>query len=300
MRNVSKSATFLATESVNSAPFRRGETEVQMFWQGKAQNSSPILRCTFLARRSAKLIANFSAKMVTSLPSFSLSPLSLSLCISLSLSLSLSHRMYLTHNIGSASPLPIIMWTLNYPLKLTELFPACKCCHSVKQIFCTATNAVGTRVSCWNSRLLSLTCFGALLRRFRYMGPVSLYHFQLRMFGVRGLISVVCYEYYYLIIGWRYTRLTDCPDEKLQRRQPIKFSIEGKQFFVHCFAAAARPAQKIHRQENNAGHQVYVWRTAWKVNRMYMCVHGWVCASMCVYVYKHRRTWLQFGLHTLA
>ena len=84
MRNVSKSATFLATESVNSAPFKRGETEVQFFWQGKAQNSSPILRCTFLARRSAKLIANFSATMVTSLPSFSLS-----LCI-LSLSLSLS------------------------------------------------------------------------------------------------------------------------------------------------------------------------------------------------------------------
>ena len=86
MRTVSKSAraTFLATESVNSAPFKRGETEVQNFWQGVAQNSSSILRCTFLARRSAKLIANFSATMVTSLPSFSLS---LSLCISLSLSL---------------------------------------------------------------------------------------------------------------------------------------------------------------------------------------------------------------------
>ena len=82
MRTVSKSATFLATESVNSAPFKRGETEVQIFWQGKAQNSSPILRCTFLARRSAKLIANFSAIMVTSLPSFSLS---LSLSVSLSL-----------------------------------------------------------------------------------------------------------------------------------------------------------------------------------------------------------------------
>ena len=96
MRTVLKSATFLATESVNSAPFKRGETEVQFFWQGKAQNYSPILRCTFLARRSTKLTANL---MVTSLPSFSLS---LSLCISL------SHRMYLTHNIGSASALPII------------------------------------------------------------------------------------------------------------------------------------------------------------------------------------------------
>ena len=55
-----ESATFLATESVNSAPIKRGETEVQIFWQGKAQNSSPILRCTFLARRSAKLIATLA------------------------------------------------------------------------------------------------------------------------------------------------------------------------------------------------------------------------------------------------
>ena len=46
-----------------------------------------------------EFIANFSATMVTSLPS-------LSVCISLSLSL--SHRKYLTHNIGSASALPII------------------------------------------------------------------------------------------------------------------------------------------------------------------------------------------------
>ena len=44
-----------------------------------------------------KFIANFSATMVTSL-------LSLSLCISLSL----SHQKYLTHNIGSASALPIM------------------------------------------------------------------------------------------------------------------------------------------------------------------------------------------------
>ena len=101
MRTVSKSATFLATENVNSAPFKMGETEVQIVWQGIAQNSSSILRCTFLARRREKLIANFSATMVTSLPSFSLS-------LSLSVSLSLSHRMYLTHNIGSASALPII------------------------------------------------------------------------------------------------------------------------------------------------------------------------------------------------
>ena len=58
MRIVSKSTTFLATESVNSAPFRRerlrctflarksatlfANTKVQTFWQGKVQNSSPI------------------------------------------------------------------------------------------------------------------------------------------------------------------------------------------------------------------------------------------------------------------
>ena len=99
MRTVSKGATFFATESVNPALFKRGETDVQIFWQGKAQNSSPILRCTFLARKSVKLIANFSAKMVTSLPSLFLS-------LSVSLSLSLSHRVYLMHNIGSAEALP--------------------------------------------------------------------------------------------------------------------------------------------------------------------------------------------------
>ena len=88
MRTVSKSATSLATESVNSAPSKRGETEVHIFWHGKAQNSSPILRCTFLARRSAKLIDNFSATMMTSLSSFSLS---LSL---LSLSPSVLHALH--------------------------------------------------------------------------------------------------------------------------------------------------------------------------------------------------------------
>ena len=91
IRTVSKSATFLATESVNSAPFKRGETEVQIFWQGIAQNSSSILRCTFLARRPANLIANFSATMVTSLPSFSLS---LSVSLSLSLSPNVPHAQY--------------------------------------------------------------------------------------------------------------------------------------------------------------------------------------------------------------
>ena len=86
MGTVLKSATFLATESVNSAPSKKGERGAN-FWQGKVQNYSPILRCTFLAGKSAKLIANFSATKVTSLPS-------VSLCISLSLSLSLSPSVH--------------------------------------------------------------------------------------------------------------------------------------------------------------------------------------------------------------
>ena len=70
----------------------------------------------FLARKSAKLIANFSAIMVTSLPSFSL-------CISL------SHRVHLMQ--GSASALPIIHFRrinrqaayrwLGFPLQLAVL-----------------------------------------------------------------------------------------------------------------------------------------------------------------------------------
>ena len=71
---------FLARESVSSITM-----------------TMPIVR--IFGKGKCKFIANFSAKMVTSLPSLSLS---------LSVSLSLSHRKYLTHNIGSASALPII------------------------------------------------------------------------------------------------------------------------------------------------------------------------------------------------
>ena len=95
--------------------FRR----VQRFWQRKVwtqrHSRGEKLRCKFGTRKSAKffantkvqifgkesakLTANFSATMVTSLPSLS---------VSLSLSLSLSHRAHRAHNIGSASALPII------------------------------------------------------------------------------------------------------------------------------------------------------------------------------------------------
>ena len=97
MGTVSKSATFWQRK-VWTWRHSRGEKLRCKFWARKSANSSPILRCKFLARKSAKLIANFSATKVTSLPSLSLSLLSLSL----------SHQAHLTHNIGSASALPII------------------------------------------------------------------------------------------------------------------------------------------------------------------------------------------------
>ena len=52
--------------------------KMQFFWQGKVQTSSPILRCKILARKSAKLIANFSATTVSDVTS-------VCLCFSLSL-----------------------------------------------------------------------------------------------------------------------------------------------------------------------------------------------------------------------
>ena len=49
MRTVSKSATYLRATKVWIQRHSRGESEkeVHFFWQGKVQNSSPILRCTF-------------------------------------------------------------------------------------------------------------------------------------------------------------------------------------------------------------------------------------------------------------
>ena len=104
----------LAMESVNSLrisapqwrPLREGRdgkceerNEKCEFLARESVSSSPTVR--IFGKGKCKFIANFSATMVTSLPS-------LSLCLSVSLSLSLSHRKYLTHNIGSASALPII------------------------------------------------------------------------------------------------------------------------------------------------------------------------------------------------
>ena len=90
-------ANFSAT-MVTSGPLREGRdgkyegrNEKCEFLARKSASSSPIVR--IFGKGKCKFIANFSATMVTSLPSFSLS---------------LSHRKYLTHNIGSASALPII------------------------------------------------------------------------------------------------------------------------------------------------------------------------------------------------
>ena len=107
-----KRANFWAAESVN-CEFQghngetgsvKGEMKMRFFGKGKCELTA-IVR--FFGMGKCKLIANFSATMMTSLPSISLS-LSLSLSLYLSLSLSLSHRAYLTHNIGSASGLPLI------------------------------------------------------------------------------------------------------------------------------------------------------------------------------------------------
>ena len=74
---------------------------MRIFGKGKCKL---IANCANFWQGKCKFIANFSATMVTSLPS-----LSVCISLSLSLSLSLSHRKYLTHNIGSASALPIIL-----------------------------------------------------------------------------------------------------------------------------------------------------------------------------------------------
>ena len=110
---------FLAMESVNSLrisapqwwPLREGRDgkcegrdEKCEFLARESVNSSPIVR--IFGKGKCKFIANFSATMRRHFR--------LSLFLSLSLSLSLSHRKYLTHNIGSASALPIIQRAASY------------------------------------------------------------------------------------------------------------------------------------------------------------------------------------------
>ena len=91
---------------------------MRFFGKGKCELTA-IVRIFGMGK--CKLIANFSATMMTSLPSISLS---LSLCISL------SHRAYLTHNIGSASALPIIFLIPHFRIvkKISQEFDLVKNC----------------------------------------------------------------------------------------------------------------------------------------------------------------------------
>ena len=80
----------------------KGEMKsVNFIGKGKCKLSATMVR-PLRGKGKCEFIDNFSATMVTSFPS-----ISLCLSVSLSLSLSLSHQKYLTHNIGSASALPI-------------------------------------------------------------------------------------------------------------------------------------------------------------------------------------------------
>ena len=58
-RTVRKSATFLATESVNLSAFKRGETKVQIFGKEKCKTLRNT-KMKFWQRKGAKFITNFS------------------------------------------------------------------------------------------------------------------------------------------------------------------------------------------------------------------------------------------------
>ena len=99
---------FLARESANLLPIlaRQWWRHFRLWWplregrDGKCEGGND--KCKFLARESANLspiLARQWWRHFRLTTSVSLLP---------SLSLSLSHRLYLTHNIGSASALPII------------------------------------------------------------------------------------------------------------------------------------------------------------------------------------------------
>ena len=106
-----------------------GRNEKCEFLARESVSSSPIVR--IFGKGKCKFIANFSATMVTSLPS-----LSLSLCLYLSLSPKVPHAQYrkrfrASYNKGSASALPIIHFRrinrqaayrwLGFPLQLAVL-----------------------------------------------------------------------------------------------------------------------------------------------------------------------------------
>ena len=75
-----------------------------------------------MARRSAKLIANFSATMVTSLPSFSLS---LSLSVSLSLSPNVPHAQYRKRFRASYNNVLLIKQDKRRKVKIADIDHLC-------------------------------------------------------------------------------------------------------------------------------------------------------------------------------
>ena len=93
----------------------REKRKVRIFGKGKCIKAHRQL-CDFLARESVNSAPILARQWWRHFR------LSLSLCISLSL----SHRKYLTHNIGSASALPIICET-NDRVCLSSVAQQCKC-----------------------------------------------------------------------------------------------------------------------------------------------------------------------------
>ena len=98
---------FLASESANLSPIlaRQWWRHFRLWWplcegrDGKCEGGND--KCEFLARESANLSPILARQWWRHFR--------LTTSVSLLPSLSLSHRLYLTHNIGSASALPIIL-----------------------------------------------------------------------------------------------------------------------------------------------------------------------------------------------
>ena len=117
---------FTCNGGVNSAPFKRGVRERRaIFWQGKGQNSSPILRCTFW---QGKVQNSSPISALLRWRHFRLTP---SLCFTL------SHPAHLTHNLGTASALPIMCGTpLYHARSLLWVIALSKLFYSIEKFHC--------------------------------------------------------------------------------------------------------------------------------------------------------------------
>ena len=116
MQTVSKSARFLATECVNSAPYKRGETKVQTFGE---ENCKTLRQFQRFGKEKCKLLRQYQRfgkeksklRILRQFQRYLGDVTSVYLSLSLCISLSLSHR---AHNTGSASALPIIYIYIYY------------------------------------------------------------------------------------------------------------------------------------------------------------------------------------------